>query len=1107
MGPVLVSYGQQSSSSESKKSTGENVSSRIPPLTLSQFRIAIQIAHAAADSDMPHLSQRAVMESLAGGLPVADPVFSDPNNSSGRVVSSSRSDAAGATDPIQQEVATSMREILGVWAKKENYPAKEVYELLCPLVFSDSRPTEIMMYEDSSGINDGKVESLGVTLVEWAGKANMFDDLKKKIEQRQDNDSSKIPAAVLAIHIHLNAEEMEKAHEKLVELAELTSKTTVQPIVNLSCHAAIPASKHPELEKEAVQILRKALEMQTAGADRYSVAPLGQLASIVNKYLARLGDEQAIKDFFEQYLSRRQEKYSRYDSDYGEHMLRQDSAKIANAAAQTGVTNVAMDYMGRAFDASLTASRYGGSVSIQDAVVASIYSVRRDEAADRYETWKNWTLPVKGRQTVRMVSHWDPESYPEVPIEFRKRNDSYQPDANGFVSNLHELIDAAKESGNIEELTIQAKAAHEKKLANADILYTLLLIEQDDFVTAKWLVKNLIKTLKKRVKDKKNPSAADLWGDYFVCRACMEQSAEFANLYRHGRSALVEMAKNRQKKDIVTGLAYDFAKRRATDLGSEVGPGSDAQLNFWFPISDRRGGKKSWWIKDDQKLTHLTGPSEELLCFKYPVVGNFRLSFDAFNGTWAEGDAGYGGLIVSTEYWHADQRTFVRSLSGHDSVSGEAIKERNENDFSHVTIESNDGEFKYWCNDSLVYHEKLSGTSPWIMLRTEGTRKTAFKNFLLEGNPEIPREIELFVGDRMDGWDTRFFGESQPKLRKLAEEKRKKTNKIGGKSNSQTDKEPEYDWHVSEGVLLGRSTSETKSKGQSYVSYARPLLDGESFNYEFFYVPGTSIACPTIGRLAIIIDEDQINEHWITKPKRDEMLFGVEQDNLNTDSKYVMTETAGLKPDNWNSVSVTRRDGQIQIAVNDSTVYQRPSETVTDSRFGLFRFKHQSSKVRNAKLSGDWPDELTATSSEDLLASSTVYSLEDKRLIHDLVADRFINSEIKPLLARAEELPPTEAYDLLKDWVLPNQIHTDFRMQFKFPRPEPESGFDAGSDDDRNVICPAVELVQTALETEKIDELVSEIKNYEPQSPFAEKSKSAMLFYGRDCSTRRTSCH
>jgi hypothetical protein len=62
----------------------------VPPLTISQFRMATEVALAAAENGMPELSQRAIQSAMSGGIPVPDPdVTSTPNQR--RMVIRSRS--------------------------------------------------------------------------------------------------------------------------------------------------------------------------------------------------------------------------------------------------------------------------------------------------------------------------------------------------------------------------------------------------------------------------------------------------------------------------------------------------------------------------------------------------------------------------------------------------------------------------------------------------------------------------------------------------------------------------------------------------------------------------------------------------------------------------------------------------------------------------------------------------------------------------------------------------------------------------------------------------------------------------------------------------------
>ena len=115
-------------------------------------------------------------------------------------------------------------------------------------------------------------------------------------------------------------------------------------------------------------------------------------------------------------------------------------------------------------------------------------------------------------------------------------------------------------------------------------------------------------------------------------------------------------------------------------------------------------------------------------------------------------------------------------------------------------------------------------------------------------------------------------------------------------------------------------------------------------------------------------------------------------------------------------------------------------------------------------------------------------------MIHEFVADRFVLSEIEPLIDRVSKLPEDEGYAVLKEWVLPNEVHRDYRMQYKFPRRPRETFGNADFGRNRSMNCPAAMLVELAMKVGKIDELVSEITQNEPQDSHANKSKNAILF-------------
>ena len=68
-----------------------------------------------------------------------------------------------------------------------------------------------------------------------------------------------------------------------------------------------------------------------------------------------------------------------------------------------------------------------------------------------------------------------------------------------------------------------------------------------------------------------------------------------------------------------------------------------------------------------------------------------------------------------------------------------------------------------------------------------------------------------------------------------------------------------------------------------------------------------------------------------------------------------------LRPDDWNDVEIALRGDTAGIKLNGALIYERTLEPENDRRFSLFHFRDESGvQVRNAVLTGDWPEELTA---------------------------------------------------------------------------------------------------------------------------------------------------
>ena len=1068
---------------------------RIPPLTLSQFRTTIEIALVAGKNDMPALSRKAIKKSLEGGLPVPDATNPASGSTSGlfstpartTTVRSSSSSDGQAVNPIESEVANSLRKVLSIWETKSGYPAAGVYELLHPIVLPESRPAEILMYADSSQLKEAQTKSLGFALVRWAKKAQSLDDLLTRIDARKDQAPAKVPALVLQSQIAVLSKDFETANERLLALNQAIRDQPMQPMIQLACHAAIPAADHETLEANAFKILQFSVKQQYSQPDRSGNVSLGKLVSMVNRFLAKTGDSNAIGDFFDAYLMSRQSYYSRYSGDYGNYRQQLDIANMAEEAAKTGATETALDFMGRVVDVELT--NYG-KPSVRTSLAMTAKQFSQLPAKERYEAWRHWTMPAQGRQTIRFVADFAPPvDAPDAFLDSDAR--AWKSLRKHFLCNLTEMVLAAEESGSLAEMIELAEKAKKDKLDHADVLLPIALIYDGKVDVAKPLVEELIATI-----DKRNEAQAgrrrDILPDYTLFRTCMEHSSESAQLYREGRHKFYQVAKSVANRRVVANLPADFAKREAIDRGLDLPIGGDTGLKYWFggathgEIAD---DVKSWWAAQEDVLFHVSGPTDmDFLHFAYPLTGNFAFELDAYEGDWAETDAGYAGVYVESQAYGSRMR--LKSLAAHETVYRPKPYLRNREAWGSIKVETNDGKLRYWLNNYIVHEETIGHTSPFFVLFTEGPRLTAYKNIRLTGDPIIPREVRLIGEASMDGWNTQFASESQPRRRLLAEPA------TSGQNNDYNayykGQEPaEYDWDVKKGILTAMAKPDRPATSQSWAYYHRPLRHNETFRYEFHYSPESTVAHPTFGRVALLLRKDGVASHWIARQGWDEAMVGVTLDNEIVEAACQRSHELPLKENDWNAVEMKFANGTLQVSLNGDLIFERQVTDQSDLRFGFYRRQQQSLKVRNAVLTGEWPETVTAEIRNNLLALSKPIPSETMHAIQRLATDKYFVADIRSVMAKADllgETDKTAEYEFLKSWVLPSDKHETIRLNFQLPQRS-----NATNPADRTeFLCPATRTLEVAAELNTLDELARVVDALPTNEVATDRHKQAM---------------
>ena len=921
---------------------------------------------------------------------------------------------------------------------------------------------------------------MGSTLVDWAARATALEDLKQRIEARKKQPTARIPAMVLEVQIALATKDEKEAASRLVELKEAANMQAILPNLQLACHAAIPAVDHPSLEESAIGILTKFLELQSQQKEE-NREELGKLNSIVNRYLANSGNEEAVKKYFDDFMVRRQTHYARYDADYGQYRQKRDMARLAKEAAITGVTDVAMDFVGRVFDTKLERYRRPG---VESAMVIIRRELSGKSAQERYETWLNWTMPIEARKTVRVAAEWvELSNIPEPFLAIKPLENPVT--ATELISNFTELVASAAEANTLDELREISQKAYEEEIPNAEFLLPIVLLEMDDFESAEPIVKQLVNSVKERNMEADYGRYVELWGDYLVYRKCMQKSSATAKWWDSGVGMLKELLGENPNTETLGYLQHDIARREAANRGATIQPGDSMGLKYWLPVyaeSLPGIGLKPWWVEHENHIVHLTGPKEDLLYLAFPLTGNFEFSVDSFMGDWSEGEVGYGGIVVKAHQYGS--RAKIWSVDDKEEFYRQDGPERGRERYDRIKVQVRDGKALHYLNNHLIYEDHLTGNNPWLLLYADGQNTTTFRNFSITGNPVIPREVALINDDRMDGWNTKYFDEDQPRKRLMAE-KPEDDRYV----TQQQEREPsEFDWEAKDGVLIANAHPKDLAERQSWAYYHRPLQNGETFRYEFFYIPGQSVAHPTLGRVAMLLEPEDVKLHWIVREGWDNPVYQIPEDNEISLADEIRGEM-NLLPNEWNSVELTLLDDKAKVKVNGTVVYEHAVASVTDRRFGLFRYRRQNLKVRQAVLSGDWPAEYSPHLNKNLLAAEAEKSKYDGQVINRVVGDAFFTFDIENLLSKAKALPEEDAFALLRDWVLPSADHAGMRLYYQLPTRQQKAVYVG---DQYQLACPAIELMKIAKRTNRLDEVLQSIQDIDVESQLELRLQSAL---------------
>ena len=751
---------------------------------------------------------------------------------------------------------------------------------------------------------------------------------------------------------------------------------------------------------------------------------------------------------------------------------------VANEGSRDDVTRTVMPHLRdgdleQAFKLLEPVAEVGQPMSLvdEDGLMPACAGLHRGlsqlSSEAQFDLLVKWTLPADSSQKVRVLTALVPTLGP--PVEFaralgeRPRSTSFPISAIGEVrgvfSTAWSLVVAARDSGRLKRLITELAPLVDQKIPNADLLMTLARIVDDRPDISK-----LAEQLSQRVNQLKgtvqqnvaSPNSIDT-ADIVLASAAL-QHPNLRPLGEQMLAALLAVTDGKLASRVRPFLLQAHATAMLVRQDNVVESGSESRLEtrltYWVPVSGGAERFGSWVVHDDHML-HLPGSGYDALMLRYPLLGEFEFQCETQIGGRIEtnGELIYGGLgyqVLGTDF----------RVTGSDGVVLRQrlcpfVRPASSSSFNRLSISSRPGSTTVSVNLHPMWTDTSSfQTSPWLGLGSLDESRPLFRNLKLTGQPVIPRSVRLVDDNLLSGWRPQVFGD---------------------RSDLEVDGKPE--WRLADGVL-GSTISKTTTPIQNQeqvLYYQRPLLDGETVSYEFFYKPGEYDVSPTLGRVAFLLQPEGVRIRWLTLGPWD--WTGLADDNTVTEPLNRRgPRPLPLRANEWNRMTMARTNGTVTLSLGDVVVYQRPIDWAGDFRFGLVR--HDSAaevKVRNLALTGDWPQTLPQEFLDNPMATiGEPMGIADRHALNRLFQEEFLTENLIAVRSRGLAMPAAERFEFLSRWILPGPDHPGFRVSGDFTptRPSPlalEPGVEhpeLGGE----IVSPVLDWLDVARELGRLDE-------------------------------------
>ncbi|MDX1925819.1 MAG: DUF1583 domain-containing protein [Pirellulaceae bacterium] len=913
---------------------------------------ALDLAIVAANADFVDLSiETAIALGKATGPVVTNSQATSKTGSLGELLGSNRRGNSGANandepDSVEVQVAKRIMELDDTWSNKKIPPSTLMQPLLA-LTLTEGRKFRPLF-------TDIKVESENLTINSvfdrLAKRAHQAKQTNQLLEQLKDNTVASHLLAVMALVRD------DRPDEAKVRLEAIDSESLNSASKELVLQTLLLALDKAPCRKRAVE-LGLALLDQNKPSERYAeIEPFDTFAMILMKQIINHGMRQEfLQSASTHYLELTQHDNDRYSGSYGFQRRASQLEEMAKLFLNRGNTAEALKYLGMRQPVFNT----GNDQSLDWVGAWALESLQSNR--DRkyvYGVIADWTFSgdgalnyIKTLSRRQRLPAWIPESvggnYPNFPVAA----DPLLP----ITTNYYFLAKLAQETQQVDDLKQRYTTAIGKERAGAVEGFAIALATWNEPIPV-----DLLTRIDKRL-DSIDPGRDRIAKSSMPLAEAQLASilASDANHAQWAKATLAKAIKHAHPLD--RGYLHPWLSRyqylKGWSEGAKLQPTN--RLEHWIGSTSAsahdyyEGDTPAIWVTDgEHRIDHVCGFGADFMWVRYPLQGNFEFEVELPSGGWRESGLWCDGVRVV-----APATTYV-DVQGDENRSWaryttQAIKG---NEWNKYSVKLDGDTLTYSINGTAIYRENRKLGAPWLAFRAQGTRSTQARNIKLIGTPTIPRSVDLIQNEHMRGWTGVYYGQPLPSI--LLDNKRQEgdsAEETYASNSAKAEEISELSWTVKDSELISGKSQTTGPGNQSVVQYQRPLGEGESLTYEFFYEAGKTEVHPTIGRTAFMLRPDGLKLHWMTEPNtswRTPADFEIPVPGIEA-------TPLPLKSGEWNRIRLERTGQTLTITLNDEKILNQPCELAQGEVFGLFHYADKTSvRVRNARLEGPWPTEV-----------------------------------------------------------------------------------------------------------------------------------------------------